>query len=96
MAALRAPIMRCATIGHTASDAHACQSRAAMLSIAAAAPVIAFPAVAVAALSEQMLGAALSRSPGIATFWTISGQLPDMQIIDFARVSRRRPSAVDR
>jgi hypothetical protein len=67
-----------------------------MLSIAAAAPVIAFPAVAVLAFSEQMLGAALSRSPGIATFWAISVQLPDMKIIDFARVCRRTPGAVDR
>ena len=67
-----------------------------MLSIAAAAPVIAFPAAAAAALSEQMLGAALSRSPGIATFWAISVRLPDMQIIDFARVDRRTPGAVDK
>jgi hypothetical protein len=39
---------------------------------------------------------ALSRSPSIGTFWAISVRLPDMQIIDFARVGSRTPAAVDK
>jgi hypothetical protein len=39
---------------------------------------------------------ALSRSPSIGTFWAISLGLPDMQIIDFARVGRPTPVAVDK
>jgi hypothetical protein len=39
---------------------------------------------------------ALSRSPSIGTFWAISLRLPDMQIIDFARVGRPAPVAVDK
>jgi FixJ family two-component response regulator len=47
-------------------------------------------------LEKPFAGRALSRSPGIATFWAISVRLPDMQIIDFARVDRRTPGAVDK
>ena len=39
---------------------------------------------------------ALSRSSSIGTFWSIPVRLPDTQIIDFARVSRRTPGAVDK
>jgi hypothetical protein len=42
------------------------------------------------------LAMALSRLPSIGTFWAISLGLPDMQIIDFARVGRPTPVAVDK
>ena len=44
----------------------------------------------------RALRRALSRSPSIGAFWSISVRQPDTQIIDFARVSRRTPGAVDK
>jgi hypothetical protein len=46
--------------------------------------------------SLNNLDEALSHSPSIGAFWAISVRLPEMQIIDFARVSRRTPGAVDK
>jgi len=45
---------------------------------------------------RQIFMGALSRSPSIGAFWAISVRLPDMQIIDFARVARPTPCAVDK